>query len=56
MQNSANEGVSMSRSDRYMPMNQAFNMIVFAKMPYQYGKTVMCYPTHCYSSPVQDKV
>ena len=42
MQNSANEGVSMSRSDRFMPMNQVFNMIVFAKMPYQYGKTVMC--------------
>ena len=32
----------MSRIERYMPMNQAFNMIVFAKMPYQYGKAVMC--------------
>ena len=42
MQNSADEGVLMSRIERYMPMNQAFNMIVFAKMPYQYGKTVMC--------------
>ena len=32
----------MSRGVKYMLMNQAFNMIVFAKMPYQHGKTVMC--------------
>jgi hypothetical protein len=25
-----------------MLMNQAFNMIVWAKMPYQHGKAVMC--------------
>jgi hypothetical protein len=42
MQHSASEGVSMSRRVTYILMNQAFIMIVWAKMLYLYGKAVMC--------------